>query len=270
MAEYVWGVRMEDDISATANASAKSLEDLSDDVQSLAQTFRVSQAATRALSVNLDQARGLFKTTGGNVSLFKAALKDAGVSALDSSILVGKMTRELQAERRTLLGVTAEEDAHTKAMREAAEERKRTIALIKQQAKEEKARAKAEEKAKKDAERRDKTRANHSATHILHEALRRVLGPHVTQKGSLVAPDRLRFDFSHPKAVTRDELAAIERQVNEVIARNTPVECKVMAPDEAIKAGAMALFGEKYGDRVRVLSMGEDSGFRIQDSGKKP
>ena len=156
MAEYVWGVRMEDDISATANASAKSLEDLSDDVQSLAQTFRVSQAATRALSVNLDQARGLFKTTGGNVSLFKAALKDAGVSALDSSILVGKMTRELQAERRTLLGVTAEEDAHTKAMREAAEERKRTIALIKQQAKEEKARAKAEEKAKKDAERRDK------------------------------------------------------------------------------------------------------------------
>ena len=156
MAEYVWGVRMEDDISATANASAKSLEDLSDDVQSLAQTFRVSQAATRALSVNLDQARGLFKTTGGNVSLFKAALKDAGVSALDSSILVGKMTRELQAERRTLLGVTAEEDAHTKAMREAAEERKKTIALIKQQAKEEKARAKAEEKAKKDAERRDK------------------------------------------------------------------------------------------------------------------
>ena len=156
MAEYVWGVRMEDDISATANASAKSLEDLSDDVQSLAQTFRVSQAATRALSVNLDQARGLFKTTGGNVSLFKAALKDAGVSALDSSILVGKMTRELQAERRTLLGVTAEEDAHKKAMREAAEERKRTIALIKQQAKEEKARAKAEEKAKKDAERRDK------------------------------------------------------------------------------------------------------------------
>ncbi|MDE3060882.1 MAG: alanine--tRNA ligase, partial [Pseudomonadota bacterium] len=107
---------------------------------------------------------------------------------------------------------------------------------------------------------RDKTRANHSATHLLHKALRETLGDHVTQKGSYVGPDRLRFDFSHPKAVSKEELATVERKVNEVIRRNTPVECRVMAPDEAIKAGAMALFGEKYGDQVRVLSMGEDGG----------
>jgi len=112
--------------------------------------------------------------------------------------------------------------------------------------------------AKIDSERRNKIRANHSATHLLHKALRDQLGEHVTQKGSLVAPDRLRFDFSHTKAVTREEIAAVERKVNEVIARDTPVQCTVMAPEDAIKAGAMALFGEKYGDKVRVLSMGVD------------
>lgn len=156
MAEYVWGVKMEDDISATALASAKSLEDLDEDVQSLARTFQVSQSATRALSVNLNQARGLFKSTGGNVNLFKAALKDAGISALDAGILVGKMSKELHAERRALLGVTAEEDAHAKSLREAAAARKAAIALIKQQAKEEKARAKEAEKARRESERRDK------------------------------------------------------------------------------------------------------------------
>jgi len=103
---------------------------------------------------------------------------------------------------------------------------------------------------------RDATRANHSATHLLHKALRDALGEHVTQKGSLVDSSRLRFDFSHTKGVAPDELLAIERKVNDVVARNTPVECKVMTPDDAIKAGAMALFGEKYGDKVRVLSMG--------------
>jgi hypothetical protein len=147
---------MEDDISATALASAKSLEDLDEDVQSLARTFQVSQSATRALSVNLNQARGLFKSTGGNVNLFKAALKDAGISALDAGILVGKMSKELHAERRALLGVTAEEDAHAKSLREAAAARKAAIALIKQQAKEEKARAKEAEKARRESERRDK------------------------------------------------------------------------------------------------------------------
>jgi alanyl-tRNA synthetase len=110
-----------------------------------------------------------------------------------------------------------------------------------------------------DAERRDRIRANHSATHLLHKALRDTLGEHVTQKGSLVAADRLRFDISHPKPVTREQLDAAERKVNQIIWHNTPVTCNVMSPDEAIKAGAMALFGEKYGDKVRVLAMGRDN-----------
>jgi alanyl-tRNA synthetase len=107
---------------------------------------------------------------------------------------------------------------------------------------------------------RNQTRANHSATHLLHKALRDALGDHVTQKGSLVSPERLRFDISHPKAVSKEEIAAAERKVNEVVARDTAVDCKEMAPDDAIKAGAMALFGEKYGDKVRVLTMGVDNG----------
>ena len=107
-----------------------------------------------------------------------------------------------------------------------------------------------------DAERRDRVRANHSATHLLHAALRRHLGTHVTQKGSLVAPDYFRFDFSHPNALTRDEIEAVESEVNAQIRSNEPVTTRLMTPDEAIAAGAMALFGEKYGDEVRVLSMG--------------
>jgi len=107
-----------------------------------------------------------------------------------------------------------------------------------------------------DSERRDRVRANHSATHLLHAALRRHLGTHVTQKGSLVAPDYFRFDFSHPKAMTREEIEAVEAEVNAQIRANKPVTTRLMTPDEAIAAGAMALFGEKYGDEVRVLSMG--------------
>ncbi len=110
-----------------------------------------------------------------------------------------------------------------------------------------------------DAERRDRVRANHSATHLLHAALRRHLGTHVTQKGSLVAPDYFRFDFSHPKALTRDEIETVEAEVNAQIRSNEPVTTRLMTPDEAISAGAMALFGEKYGDEVRVLSMGRDA-----------
>ena len=109
---------------------------------------------------------------------------------------------------------------------------------------------------KVDVERRTATRANHSATHLLHAALRRRLGEHVTQKGSLVAPDRLRFDFSHPKALTPEEIAAIEADVNAEIRANEPVVTRLMTPDEAVASGALALFGEKYGDEVRVLSMG--------------
>ena len=108
-----------------------------------------------------------------------------------------------------------------------------------------------------DAERRNRVRANHSATHLLHAALRRHLGTHVTQKGSLVAPDYFRFDFSHPKAMTREEIDAVEAEVNAQIRSNEPVTTRLMTPDEAISAGAMALFGEKYGDEVRVLSMGQ-------------
>jgi alanyl-tRNA synthetase len=107
-----------------------------------------------------------------------------------------------------------------------------------------------------DVERRDALRANHSATHLLHAALRNRLGEHVTQKGSLVAPDRLRFDFSHNQAVTPDEIATIEADVNAQIRHNQSVTTRLMTPDDAVAAGALALFGEKYGDEVRVLSMG--------------
>jgi alanyl-tRNA synthetase len=110
-----------------------------------------------------------------------------------------------------------------------------------------------------DGERRRATRANHSATHLLHAALKRVLGPHVSQKGSLVAPDRLRFDFAHPKAVTQEELDKIENRVNAVIRQNSDVSTRLMDTDKAIEAGAEALFGEKYGDEVRVLTMGDDA-----------
>jgi alanyl-tRNA synthetase len=107
-----------------------------------------------------------------------------------------------------------------------------------------------------DVERRRGLRAHHSATHLLHEALRRRLGAHVTQKGSLVAPDRLRFDISHPKAVGADELADVEADVNRQIRLNEAVVTRLMDPEDAVKAGAMALFGEKYGSEVRVVSMG--------------
>jgi len=107
-----------------------------------------------------------------------------------------------------------------------------------------------------DHDRRSTIRANHSATHLLHEALRRALGDHVAQRGSLNAPDRLRFDFSHGKALSRDELVTIEAEVNDFIRQNAPVETRIMTPDAARDLGAQALFGEKYGDEVRVVSMG--------------
>ncbi|MGZ8998112.1 MAG: alanine--tRNA ligase, partial [Allosphingosinicella sp.] len=117
-----------------------------------------------------------------------------------------------------------------------------------------------------DADRRTRVRANHSATHLLHAALRHRLGGHVTQKGSLVAPDRFRFDFSHQKALTSEDIEAVEAEVNAHIRENQPVTTRLMSPDEAIAAGAMALFGEKYGDEVRVLSMGrgEEIGYSVE------
>jgi alanyl-tRNA synthetase len=111
-----------------------------------------------------------------------------------------------------------------------------------------------------DVERRSAIRAHHSATHLLHEALRRRLGEHVTQKGSLVAPDRLRFDISHPKAVTPEEIAVVESDVNIQVRHNNEVNTHLMEPEAAVAAGAMALFGEKYGDEVRVVSMGDAEG----------
>ncbi len=107
-----------------------------------------------------------------------------------------------------------------------------------------------------DADRRDRLRANHSATHLAHEALRQVLGPHVTQKGSLVAPERLRFDISHQAPLTPEQIALVEDKVNRQVRRNVEVTTRLMTPDDAVKAGALALFGEKYGDEVRVVGMG--------------
>ena len=116
--------------------------------------------------------------------------------------------------------------------------------------------------AKIDTTRRTIIRSNHSATHLMHKALRDALGEQVAQKGSLVDGARLRFDFSHSKAVSAQEMAAVEQAVNEVVWRGGAVECKEMAPDEAIKAGAMALFGERYGDVVRVLGIGKNASGR--------
>ena len=107
-----------------------------------------------------------------------------------------------------------------------------------------------------DADRRRGLRAHHSATHLLHAALRRRLGAHVTQKGSLVAPDRLRFDISHPTPMSEADIAAVEADVNAQILGNAEVSTRLMAPDQAVEAGALALFGEKYGDEVRVVAMG--------------
>jgi alanyl-tRNA synthetase len=109
-------------------------------------------------------------------------------------------------------------------------------------------------------ERRDDTRAYHSATHLLHESLRRVLGKHVTQKGSLVEPSRLRFDFSHMKPIQTEEIDKIEGFVNNMVSKKSDVKTRLMTPDEAVENGALALFGEKYGEEVRVLSMGDDDG----------
>ena len=109
-----------------------------------------------------------------------------------------------------------------------------------------------------DINRRNDTRAYHSATHLLHESLRRVLGDHVTQKGSLVEPERLRFDFSHMKPISNEEVGKIENYVNEMVQRKSEVKTRIMTPKEAVENGALALFGEKYGEEVRVLSMGDE------------
>jgi alanyl-tRNA synthetase len=111
-----------------------------------------------------------------------------------------------------------------------------------------------------DEVRRNDTRAYHSATHLLHESLRRVLGKHVTQKGSLVEPSRLRFDFSHMKPISNEDIEKIETYVNSMVAKKTDIRTRLMTPDEAVENGALALFGEKYGDEVRVLSMGDENG----------
>ena len=113
-----------------------------------------------------------------------------------------------------------------------------------------------------DVIKRNNSKAYHSATHLLHESLRRTLGKHVTQKGSLVSPDRLRFDFSHNKPIEKDEMVKINKIVNEIIDGSSDVQTRIMTPKEAVSMGALALFGEKYGDEVRVVFMGkEKNGF---------
>ena len=109
-------------------------------------------------------------------------------------------------------------------------------------------------------ERRNNARAYHSATHLLHEALRRTLGKHVTQKGSLVSPEKLRFDFSHSKPIDSKEIKKIEKFVNDMVNTAANVKTRIMTPKEAVEKGALALFGEKYGEEVRVLSMGKENG----------
>ena len=113
-----------------------------------------------------------------------------------------------------------------------------------------------------DVVKRNNSKANHSATHLLHESLRRTLGKHVTQKGSLVSPERLRFDFSHNKPIEKDEMIKINKIVNDFVTGSSDVQTRIMTPKEAVELGALALFGEKYGDEVRVVFMGkENSGF---------
>ena len=113
-----------------------------------------------------------------------------------------------------------------------------------------------------DVLKRNNSRANHSATHLLHESLRRTLGKHVTQKGSLVSPERLRFDFSHNKPIEKEEMIKINNTVNEIISGASDVQTRIMTPKEAVSMGALALFGEKYGEEVRVVFMGkENNGF---------
>ena len=119
-----------------------------------------------------------------------------------------------------------------------------------------------------DEERRTRLRANHSVTHLLHQALRQRLGEHVTQKGSLVAPDRMRFDFSQPRALSGEDIRAIETEVNARIRNNSDVRTRVMTPDRAVTEGALALFGEKYGDEVRVVAMGDN--IEIEGQSKRP
>ena len=108
-----------------------------------------------------------------------------------------------------------------------------------------------------DTKKRNNSRANHSATHLLHESLRRTLGKHVTQKGSLVSPERLRFDFSHNKPLEKEEIIKINKMVNEIVDGSSDVQTRIMTPKEAVSMGALALFGEKYGDEVRVVLWGK-------------
>ena len=117
-----------------------------------------------------------------------------------------------------------------------------------------------------DIQKRNNSKANHSATHLLHESLRRTLGKHVTQKGSLVSPERLRFDFSHNKPIEKEEMMKINKVVNKIVEDSTEVQTRIMTPKEAIKMGALALFGEKYGEEVRVVFMGKESNGFFQRS----
>jgi alanyl-tRNA synthetase len=223
------------------------------------------EAATETIWFQLKEKSGTTEflgyeaetATGEIVSLVKDGKEVKGLKAGDEAAIVVNQT-PFYGESGGQVGDVGIIRGKGEALFRVTDTRKKAGGLFVHQGKVEKGAFKSGDEVDLQVEyaRRTATRANHSATHLLHEALRQVLGPHVAQKGSLVAPDRLRFDFSHTKPMTPEEVAAVEACANAVVLQNAPVETRLMALEDALESGAMALFGEKYGDEVRVVSMG--------------
>jgi alanyl-tRNA synthetase len=230
------------------------------------------EAATEALWFELKDATGATEflgyeseaATGEIVALIKDGQQVDALRKGDTGFVIVNQT-PFYAESGGQVGDRGVIAGPSGALFTVSDTQKKLGALFVHEGKLEKGTLKVGESVELEADhaRRTATRANHSATHLLHEALRLVLGQHVAQKGSLVEPGRLRFDFSHPKPMTDEEIAAVEDLANAMILQNASVETHLMTPDEAIGKGALALFGEKYGEEVRVVSMG-----RSQQSNK--